>query len=361
MNSINDFYINLAKLAVEERKHDSITLIKKSIKHFKESDPIFADQLNRILTTYQNRSNVFRKNIEAPLPIDLDSKLELVKKNFMENEKNISWPKEVDNELKKIIKERNFETKLMKNELLPIRSSLFVGEPGVGKTLAAKWISTTLGKPLITLNLAAIMSSYLGKTGNNIRAVIEYAKKNDCILLLDEFDSIAKKRGDDSEVGELKRLVTVLLQEIDDWPSSRLLLAATNHPELLDPAVWRRFDKIIHFPKPRKDDLIYTINGLLENNPFENKGNFVELLSFLLEGLSYSDVTKEINSARKESILDEVDIVKIFENIISEKCLIENKDKKIKVSFKLLEMGYSQKRASEIVGLSRETIRKYTK
>ena len=84
----------------------------------------------------------------------------------------------------------------------------------MGKTLAAKWMANELKIPLYTLNLAAVMSSYLGKTGNNIRRVFEFASKSPCILLLDEFDAIAKKRDDDSDVGELKRLVTVLLQEI---------------------------------------------------------------------------------------------------------------------------------------------------
>ena len=97
----------------------------------------------------------------------------------------------------------------------PTRSALFTGPPGVGKTLAAKWMARELGQPLAILDLSAVMSSFLGRTGSNVRAVLDFARDRRCILLLDEFDAVAKRRDDTSEIGELKRLVTVLLQEID--------------------------------------------------------------------------------------------------------------------------------------------------
>src|SRR5690606_32775240 len=105
-------------------------------------------------------------------------------------------------------------------------------------------------RPLLILDLASVMSSYLGRTGTNLRHVLDYAKSLDCVLLLDELDAIAKRRDDRGEIGELKRLVTVLLQQIDDWPPKSLLIAATNHADLLDPALWRRFDVTLEFPIP---------------------------------------------------------------------------------------------------------------
>ena len=107
--------------------------------------------------------------------------------------------------------------------------------------------------PLLILDLSAVMSSYLGRTGSNLRHVLDYAKSLDCVLLLDELDAIAKRRDDSSEIGKLKRLVTVLLQQLDDWPSAGLLIAATNHTDLLDHAVWCRFEELVKFGIPQQD------------------------------------------------------------------------------------------------------------
>jgi len=104
------------------------------------------------------------------------------------------------------------------------------------------------------------MSSFLGKTGSNIRVVLDFARRQPCVLLLDEFDAITKRRDDSAEIGELKRLVTVLIQAIDEWPADGLLVAATNHPELLDPAIWRRFDRVVEFPLPTSSETLGCIH-----------------------------------------------------------------------------------------------------
>jgi len=104
--------------------------------------------------------------------------------------------------------------------------------------------------PLATLDLAAAISSLLGRTGLNLRRVLDHGRRAPCVLFLDEFDAVAKRRDDPSDLGELKRAVNVLLKEMEQWPSSSVLVAATNHPALLDPAVFRRFDTVIALPLP---------------------------------------------------------------------------------------------------------------
>lgn len=120
-------------------------------------------------------------------------------------------------------------------------SMLLFGPPGCGKTQLAKYVAAETNLPLITARADSLISSYLGSTAKNIRSLFTHANSQPCVLFLDEFDSIAKMRDDDRELGELKRVVISLLQNIDAMGKDRILIAATNHEHLLDPAIWRRF------------------------------------------------------------------------------------------------------------------------
>lgn len=127
---------------------------------------------------------------------------------------------------------------------------LIYGPPGCGKTLTAQWIASELGLPLLTARCDTLVSSLLGQTARNLRRVFEHVESRPCVLFLDEFDALAKSRADEREIGELQRVVIALLQNIDALPSSTILIAATNHEDLLDHAVWRRFAFKIAMPLP---------------------------------------------------------------------------------------------------------------
>ena len=247
----------------------------------------------------------------------------------------------------------------MKQGLVPTRSIIFTGPPGVGKTFAARWIARELNRPLLTLDLSAVMSSFLGRTGNNVRHVLDYAKSVQGVLLLDELDSIAKRRDDNTDVGELKRLVTVLLQEIDDWPSTGLLLAATNHPDLLDPAVWRRFEMRIEFPMPSEPAVRQAVEAFMGRS--KASAAWRDVLGVTLRGLSFSDIEREVMLARRASVTRDISIEDALGELVQSRVEPMPRRERGQIALWLTEAGVSQRQVHELTGVSRDTIRKKTK
>lgn len=137
----------------------------------------------------------------------------------------------------------------------PRHRILLVGPPGNGKTSLAGSIAYELGLPLFTVRYDAIMTSFLGETAQKLRRLFEYVRIEPCVLFFDEFDAIGKERGDIHETGEIKRVVTTLLLQLDDLPSYCVLVGATNHPELLDRATWRRFQLQLDLERPNDEQM----------------------------------------------------------------------------------------------------------
>jgi SpoVK/Ycf46/Vps4 family AAA+-type ATPase len=299
----------------------------------------------------------FRSETIAAIPVDIDSRMQLVKyEHPVVLEREPIFVEALHRDLMQLVAERRRLPELRQAGVSPTRSALFYGAPGVGKTLAARWLARELGIPLLILDLSSVMSSFLGRTGVNIRNVLDYAKGVKCVLLLDEVDAIAKRRDDVVEIGELKRLVTVLLQEVDSWPDSGLLIAATNHPELLDRAVWRRFDTVLQFEVPPEDLMMAAIRASLPELSAADRE--LRLLSLVYSGAAISDVQRDIQRLRRQSIVSDVPLENLIKPFVKARVMGDSRGKRLELSRKLLPEGFSQREIHDLTGVSRDTLRK---
>lgn len=179
----------------------------------------------------------------------------------------------------------------------PARTCLLFGQPGTGKTRLAYHISNRLGLPLVLARLDGLISSFLGTTARNIGTLFQFANRYQCVLLLDEFDAIAKVRDDPQEVGEIKRVVNAILQNIDKRSLHGFTIAITNHENLLDPAVWRRFEIRIAMPPPSFKERAQILEIYLQPLPIDLPA--INLLAWLSEGRTGSDLESMARSIKR--------------------------------------------------------------
>lgn len=176
-------------------------------------------------------------------------------------------------ELLQLLKEYKYIDELRKYNL-PVNNKLLLsGHSGCGKTMTAKAIATQLNKPLMILDLSTFVSARIGETAKNLKLVFEKAERDKAVLFLDEFDHLGKSRGnDDHDVGEMRRLVNAMIQLVDNFPDKALLIAATNHPEIIDIALLRRFQIRISYKMPTDEVLDKFYDKLLSDFPEELQG-----------------------------------------------------------------------------------------
>jgi SpoVK/Ycf46/Vps4 family AAA+-type ATPase len=209
--------------------------------------------------------------------------------------------------LLRVISENRSRGRLERFGVSPRRRLLFHGAPGCGKTLAAAVLAGEMGLPLMTVRFDALFSRFLGATAVQLRAIFAEMPRRPGVYLFDEFDSVAKARGDSQDVGEMNRVVTAFLQLVDADVSGSILVAATNHVELLDRAVFRRFDVIVPFEKPTRDQLIDILKLRLGSIGLTSTQS--EQLATRAEGWSFADVARACDDAVRTMALDNRDQV----------------------------------------------------
>ena len=227
-------------------------------------------------------------------------------------------PRSVVDVCQNLISQQNRADLLRSYGVEPRNRVLLVGPPGNGKTSLAEAIAESLMLPLLTVRYESLIGSYLGETANRLSKLFDYVKARECVLFFDEFETIGKERGDQHETGEIKRVVSSLLMQIDALPSYVIVVAATNHASLLDQAAWRRFQIRLEIPKPNKADLEEFYCRFEKEHSF----SFRMLPSTLAKktlGISYSEAEEISLSIYRQFILEMPtgDVKKIVEKIIS--------------------------------------------
>jgi SpoVK/Ycf46/Vps4 family AAA+-type ATPase len=204
--------------------------------------------------------------------------------------------------LAQLVEEWEYRTALAQNSICRRSKLLLWGPPGCGKTLTARALGHELSMPVFTARLSNIIGAYLGQTGSNLRQLFAFAQATPCILLLDEFDALGRSRGRPDDVGELDRVLISLLQELDHTSPSGFVIAATNLPESLDRALWRRFDVSIEFPTPSTDEIRLFARERLKTLDLLDQ---TELLEILVAQRTYAEIDQKIEDFRRRKIIAE--------------------------------------------------------
>lgn len=208
---------------------------------------------------------------------------------------------DTQNSLDRVVLEHRSAQKLAQGGLQPKRKLLFWGPPGCGKSVAARLLAAELGLSCGIVRLSSLITSYVGETASNLQKVFTVADNRPMVLLFDEADAVAKARGDLNDVGELRRVVNSLLQALDYFaPKESIVILASNHSHTFDPAVWRRFDDIIEFPRPGQKERERQLRFLTGGLRIEGE---LTLAARKLADCSYADLDRAVREVAKTKLL----------------------------------------------------------
>lgn len=216
---------------------------------------------------------------------------------------DIILSEELRERLTRVLRENRLRTELEAHGVRASRRLLFYGPPGNGKSLAASVVAGELGLPLMTVRFDGLFSRFLGATAGHLKTIFDEMPRRPAIYLFDEFDAVGKRRGDLQDVGEIGRVVTSFLQLLDRDTSRSVVIAATNHEALLDPAIFRRFDDVLHFKRPDSNERV-KLCRLRLSRLVDDKRNLVRL-GRESKGLAFSDLARVCDDAIKDMVLDD--------------------------------------------------------
>lgn len=272
---------------------------------------LLANDLERILYGRPIVAPLSLRRLSETVPTDRERGLPLLEiKEAVRSLDDVILSDENRTLIESILLEHRRAEVLQSYGLRPVDRLLFYGPPGCGKTLTAEVLATELSRPLGMVRMDSLISSFLGETAANLRKVFDFAQATPMVLLFDEFDAVAKERSDQSEHGELKRVVNAVLQMMDNCETRSVLIAATNHEAILDSAVWRRFEEVLMFALPTTGQLQHLLEMKLRGVRRDFDPRSTKITSNF-KGLSHADVERVLRHAIKEMILQGQEFLQI--------------------------------------------------
>lgn len=293
-----DLLLSLVKAAT----HGDIPLVRKTVEAIAAEErskqhTILAEQLEQQLRTNGSSSNTALLPARTPIAVDLVHEIKPQK-----TLSDVVLADTLRRSVQELIEEHHRSDILRSYNLQPRNRVLLIGPPGNGKTSLAEALAHALMVPLIVVRYDGLITSYLGETATRLRRLFEFAHTRRCVLFFDEFDTLGKERGDIHETGEIKRVVSSLLLQIDDLPSHVVVVSATNHPELLDRAVWRRFQLRLELSPPNREQIKLYFDLLAHRLNFQ-LGISHRTLADKLLGANYSDLEDFMTDVARTYVL----------------------------------------------------------
>lgn len=307
-----EYIKNIAKFGLENDQEKLLTVLNELVEHSKKTKKInFALQLQSILKEavhYQKSNSLTKVGSDTYYNRIEDkevSELILEKLTSDYTFANLVVNNNIREELDLFVKEHESHELLKKFDLPIANKVLLHGPSGCGKTLASYVIAGELHKMMVVVNLGAVVSSKLGETSKNLAKIFRKAASEDCIIFIDEFDSLGKVRDYGQDHGEMKRVVNTILQLFDYLPQSSIVIAATNQKDMLDDALLRRFDMSIEFDMPDEKQIKELVALTLKNGQFKfDKQRNVSSIVKEAIGLSFYSIQKTLVTAIKRSIFN---------------------------------------------------------
>lgn len=295
----SDLLVSLVKAGASgDRKSLSSTVEAIIAEERAKQHNVLADRLTRVLRNSRNGSYSGRQDSEFAIRVR-DYVSEVTPRKRLDD---LFLPETCRRACNELIEEQQRASLLRSQCLEPRHQVLVVGPPGNGKTSLAEGIAEALAVQFFIVRYDAVIGSFLGETATRLRRVFDYARTTPCVLFFDEFDAVGKERGDANETGEIKRVVTSLLMQVDDLPSYTVVVAASNHAELLDRAVWRRFQLRLTLPGPTHAEICRYLEAFADRMD-EPLGASVQTIAKALGNVSYAEAEEFCRSIKRRSAL----------------------------------------------------------